>query len=100
MIFNARGVQLDKHPDHQFHAGDQVLQVVPEYTYLGIKLTPSGVASHGAAELVQKSRRSWLSISNLIYSHKRMSTDRAFQIFEQLVTSIGLYNCDNDQKIF
>ena len=73
MIFNARGVQLDKHPDHQFHAGDQVLQVVPEYTYLGIKLTPSGVASHGATELFLKSRRSWFSISNLIYRHKRMS---------------------------
>ena len=95
MIFNARGVQLDKHPDHQFHAGDQVLQVVPEYTYLGIKLTPSGVASHGATELFLKSRRSWFSMSNLIYRHKRMSTDRAFQIFDQLVTSIGLYNCES-----
>ena len=42
-----------------------------------------------------KSRRSWFSISNLIYKHKRMSTDKAFNIFDQLVTSIGLYNCES-----
>ena len=49
MVFNARGVLLDKDPHHKFHAHGHVLKVVPEYTYLGIKLTPSGSASHGAA---------------------------------------------------
>jgi hypothetical protein len=95
MVFNARGVQLDQDAEHQFHVGDQRLKVVSEYTYLGIKLTPSGVASHGATELFMKSRRSWFSISNLIYRHKRLSTDKAFNIFDQLVTSIGLYNCES-----
>ena len=94
MIFNARGLTLNSDPDHQFYAGDQLLKVVSEYSYLGIKLTPSGAASHGATELFLKSRRSWFSISNLIYKHKRMSTEKAFQIFDQLVTSIGLYNCE------
>ena len=64
MIFNIRGVLLDKHPDHQFHADGEKLKVVNEYTYLGIKLTPSGAASHGESELFMKSRRSWFSISN------------------------------------
>ena len=95
MIFNARGLLLDKTKDHHFFAHGQRLKVVSEYTYLGIKLTPSGVASHGAAELFMKSRRSWFSISNLIYKHKRMSTDKALEIFDQLVTSIGLYNCES-----
>ena len=95
MVFNARGVQLDQDPDHHFQVGDHKLKVVNEYTYLGIKLTPSGVASHGANELFLKSRRSWFSISNMIYKHKRLPTDKAFQIFDQLVTSIGLYNCES-----
>jgi hypothetical protein len=95
MIFNARGVLLDKDPHHKFHAHGHVLKVVPEYTYLGIKLTPSGAASHGAEELFMKARRSWFSISNLIYKHKRMSTDKALQIFDQLLSSIGLYNCES-----
>ena len=67
---------------------------MPEYTYLGFKFVPSGTASFGSEELFCKSRRSWFSISNLIYKHKRLSTDNAFQIFDQLVSSIGLYNCE------
>ena len=53
MIFNARGVLLDKDPEHQFHARGQVLRVVSEYTYLGIKLTQSGAAI--AIAIVQQS---------------------------------------------
>ena len=95
MIFNARGVLLDKEPGHQFQVHGQALKLVREYTYLGTKLTPSGAASHGAEELFMKARRSWFSISNMIYKHKRMSTDKALQIFDQLVTSIGLFNCES-----
>ena len=95
MIFNKRGVLLDKDPQHKFYAGGQSLKVVPEYTYLGVKLTPSGSASPGADELFVKSRRSWFSISNLIFRHKRMTTDKSLQIFDQLVTSIGLYSCES-----
>ena len=51
MIINARGLLLDKDPDHQFHVHGQVLKVVREYNYLGVKLTTSNAASHGAAEL-------------------------------------------------
>ena len=70
-------------------------KVVNEYTNLGVKLTPSGSASHGASELFLKSKRSWFSLSNRIYRHKRMSTEKAFQIFDQLVSSIGLYTCES-----
>ena len=94
MVFNARGALLDRDPDHVFQVHGHQLKVVREYTYLGFKLTPSGTASHGTDELFSKARRSWFSISNLIYKHKRMSTDRAFRIFDQLVTSIGIYNCE------
>ena len=69
MVFNVRSVLLDKDADHVFSAGGQNLKVVREYNYLGIKLTPSGVASHGATELFLKARRSWFSMSNLVYKH-------------------------------
>ena len=77
MIFNSRGLLLDKQPEHVFHVDGQQLLVVAEYTYLGFKLVPSGTASFGSEELFCKSRRSWFSISNLIYKHKRLSTDKA-----------------------
>ena len=94
MIFNSRGLLLDNHPDHIFEVNGKRMKVVKEYTYLGFKLTPSCCGSHCANELYEKSRRSWFSISNLIYRHKRLPTDRAFQIFDQLVSSIGLFNCE------
>ena len=94
MIFNLRGVLLDRDPDHQFIVNGKRMKIVKEYTYLGFKLTPSGCASHGSAELFEKSRRSWFSISNLIYRHKKLPTDKSFQIFDQLVSSIGLYSCE------
>ena len=95
LIFNQHGILLNQHADHVFQADGQQLKVVFEYTYLGFKLVPSGVDSHGSDELFHKARRSWFSISNLIYKHKRLATDKAFQIFDQLVTSIGLYNCES-----
>ena len=83
MIFNSRGLLLNNHSDHVFQANGHTLKVVKEYTYLGFKFTPSGCASHGAEELFNKSRRSWFSISNMIYKYKRLKTDKAFQIFDQ-----------------
>ena len=77
-----------------FFVNGKKMKIVKEYTYLGFKLTPSGCASHGSTELFDKARRSWYSISNMIYQHKKMQTDKAFQIFDQLVSSIGLYNCE------
>ena len=39
MIFNSRGLLLDKNPDYQFYAGSKKLKMVNEYTYLGMKFT-------------------------------------------------------------
>ena len=72
LIFNARGVLLDKHPEHVFHVDGQQLKVVAEYTYLGFKLVPSGTATHGSEELFCKARRSWFSISNLIFNTQKI----------------------------
>ena len=94
MIFNPRGVICNDNSAHKFSAGRVQIEVVKEYTYLGFKLTPSGSAANGSSELFQKSRRTWFSVSNLIYRHKKLSTEKAFQIFDQLVTSIGLFNCE------
>ena len=69
MIFNSRWLLLDKNPNYQLYAGSKKLNIVNEYTYLGMKFTPSGAASHGASELFQKSKRSWFAISNLIFKH-------------------------------
>ena len=54
MIFNPRGALLKQHPEHVFKADGQQLKVVPEYTYLGFKLLPSGVSQNGSEEFLSK----------------------------------------------
>ena len=64
------------------------------HQYLGIKLRPSGSLSFAEEELSKKTRKTWYSISNVIYKDKRMSVTRAFQLFDSLVSPVALYGCE------
>ena len=57
MIFNARGLKLDKVPDHQFFIGNNHVEVVNTYQYLGINLKPSGSMHYAVSELADKASR-------------------------------------------
>ena len=91
LIFNKAGRVLT---NHCFMLAGVRLEITECYQYLGIKLRPSGSLTLAADELCSKARRSWFSISNLIYKDKRMSVDRAFQLFDSLVSSVALYGCE------
>ena len=67
------------------------LEVSDSYQYLGLKLRPSGSITAAAEELSAKARRAWFSISSVIYKDKRMPVDRAFQLFDSLVSPVALY---------
>ena len=94
MIFNGRGLKLDKHPDHQFYIGNIPVEVVDTYQYLGMKLKPSGSMQYAVSELNDKASRAWFSISNVLYKHKRLPVARAFQLFDSLIQPIALYGCE------
>ena len=66
MIFNGRGLKLDKHPEHQFYIGNIPVEVVDTYQYLGMKLKPSGSMQYAVIELNDKASRAWFSISNVL----------------------------------
>ena len=91
LIFNKTGKVLK---GHQFFLAGCPLEVADCYQYLGIKLRPSGSLSFAAEELSIKARKAWYSISNVIYKDKRMSSDRAFQLFDSLVSPVALYACE------
>ena len=61
------------------------------YQYLGLKLQPSGSVTAASEELSAKARRAWFSISSIIYKDKRMPVNRAFQLFDSLVSPVALY---------
>ena len=70
MIFNKRGLKLDK--KFVFYLSGQKLEITDEYQYLGIKLRPSGSFSLAVQELKDKASRAWFGISTLIFKNKGM----------------------------
>ena len=73
MIFNKRGLKLDK--KYSFSLGDKSIEITDEYQYLGIKLRPSGSFSLAVQELNDKASRAWFGISNIILKNKQMHID-------------------------
>ena len=94
MIFNGRGLKLDKLPEHKFYMGNNPVEVVDTYQYLGINLKPSGSMQFATSELFDKASRAWFAISNVLYKYKRMSVSRAFQLFDSLIRPVALFSCE------
>ena len=91
LIFNPRGITFKSSPELSFMCGSRVLDICGEYTYLGIKLKPSGSFSFAVEELYSKASKAWLTVSNTIYQNKKMPVSKAFKIFDALITPITLY---------
>ena len=94
MIFNGRGLKLDTLPEHQFCIGNNQIEVVDCYQYLGISLKPSGSMQYAVSELYDKASRAWFAISNVLYKYKRLPVSRAFQLFDSLIRPIALFSCE------
>jgi hypothetical protein len=88
MIFNKSGKVLK---GYKFVLNGNVLHITNEYQYLGIKFSPSGSMMAATDELCSKASRAWFSISNLLYTNKRMPISRALELFDSLVTPVALY---------
>ena len=91
LIFNKSGRVLK---GYNFLLSGKQLEVAECYQYLGVKLRPSGSFTAAADELSAKARRAWYSISSIIYKDKRISVERAFQLFDSLVSPVALYGCE------
>ena len=89
MIFNKKGVKLDK--IGKFFINGRDIETVNEYPYLGIILKSSGSMDTAVNALSTKASRAWFSLSNVIYTHKRMEITKACNIFDSFVTPVALY---------
>ena len=94
MLFNWRGLKLDTVPEHQFCIGDNQIEVVDCYQYLGISVKPSGSMQYAVSELYDKASRAWFAISIVLYKYKRLPVYRAFQLFDSLIRPIALFSCE------
>ena len=94
MVFNGRGLKLDNLPQHKFYIGNNHVEVVDTYQYLGINLKPSGSMQFAVSELFDKASRAWFAISNVLYKYKRLPVSRAFQLFDSLIRPVALFSCE------
>ena len=76
IVFNKSGKLLK---GYKFVCNGSLLEVTNEYQYLGIKFTPSGSMTVAVDELCAKASRTWFSLSNIIYTNKRMPIQQAFK---------------------
>ena len=91
MIFNKSGKVLN---NFQFSLDGNKLEITDSYQYLGVKVRPSGTFTFAADELCSKARKAWFSISSILYKDKRMPVERAFKLFDSLVSPVAMYACE------
>ena len=94
LVFNGRGMKLANLPEHQFYIGNNSIEVVDTYQYLGINVKPSGSLQFAVSELFDKANRAWFAISNVLYKYKRLAVSRACQLFDSLIRPIALFSCE------
>ena len=91
LIFNKSGKVLK---NCKFYLDGVPIEVAESYQYLGVKLRPSGSFTEASLELCAKARKAWFSLSKIIYKDKRIPVNRAFQLFDSLVSPIALYGSE------
>ena len=91
MLFNKSGKVLNENPEHTFHCGDTLLEVVSQYIYLSVLIKPSSSFDSAVDELHTKSTKAWFSISSSLYQTKKMPVVKALSIFDSLVKPISMY---------
>ena len=87
MIFNKPGHLLK---NYRFKYGNLNLDIVREYTYLGIIFTPSGSFTRAISELATKARKAYFAFRK----HDRSPAKISQQFFDTLVKPILLYGCE------
>lgn len=93
IIFNKAGKIIPA----KFTIGDTELEIVKEYKYLGILLTPSGSFSAAKERLHQKSLKAYFKLCNVIQDFNK--PDLGLHLFNHTITPILTY-CSEIWGIF
>ena len=91
VIFNPSGWGPAQFPKLKFYIDNKTLENAASYTYLGLIFKPSGSVEAAAQELLAKANRAYYSMSSIFYQNKKMKIDRAFELFDSLISPIALY---------
>ena len=90
MIFQKHNSKL---PNLHFHIGNKKIDIVKEYTYLGLKLVPNGKCKLAQQQLSEKALHALYKIRKNLDFHK-LSPKTATNIFDSIISPILLYNSE------
>ena len=90
MIFQKHNSKL---PNLHFHIGNKKIDIVKEYTYLGLKLVPNGKFKLAQQQLSEKALHALYKVRKNLDFHK-LSPKTATKIFDSIISPILLYNSE------
>ena len=90
MIFNKTG----RHLRREFHYGEEKLETVRQYKYLGFLVTPSGEINSGLKDLKDRAQRALSKLRKKMGITFREKPSLTLKIFSSLIEPILLYASD------
>ena len=89
IIFNKSGRKINR----KFNIGNQTLETVNKYTYLGIEISSNGNFNGAIKQLCSKAKKALGRLKRILYS---VQTDvRLYlDLFDKLIAPIFLYGCE------
>ena len=91
MIFAKRSAKSSKQQD--FHLSNNKLDIVQEYTYLGVKLSSTGNFTTNQTQSKEKALHAFYNLTRII-DLKRLKPKHANKLFETLIVPILSYECE------
>ena len=90
MIFNKQGATIRK---FKFYFQGQEIEIVKQYTYLGFTFMPSGKKHQGIENLINKAKKSWLTLQRFLCKSERKTVNTYLNLIDTTIKPVVLYVC-------
>ena len=92
MIFNRGGKTLNK--NNNFHFGNDEIEVVSSYIYLGLLLNPSGKLGAAMKNLYGKAKRALYKLKRQLPFPLTHNVGISLKLFDSIIRPVLLYCCE------
>ena len=79
---------------HNFMVGNQIIETVKKYKYLGFFLSYTGSVQYAQYHLAERAVKAWYTIKNGLYNQKVWPVNIYIKSFETVIKPIVLYGCE------
>ena len=90
MTFEKQGSTIRK---FKFYFQGQEIEIVKQYTYLGFTFMPSGKKHQGIENLINKAKKSWLTLQRFLCKSERKTVNTYLNLIDTTIKPVVLYVC-------